>query len=137
MTRKNLWCVGVLLLTFLSNVLAEQPADIDSAFGYRLGATFDPTGAREINLELNKMMGTREYEIQPSKEYGLFKTYSVTVSPKSNRIWLISAEAKFNEPTICTREMKDLHQVLVGKYGPSLSINHPSVQKKLIFREAY
>ena len=121
MTGKAALLLACTTLAASGVSIAEEQESLTGAFGYRLGASFDTAGHEELHAYLAEALGgIREYLVTPSPGYGVFDTYTVTISPISGRILWIVAKRKLDDRELCKREMTDLHKVLGRKYGPSL-----------------
>jgi hypothetical protein len=115
--------IAVLLLAFADTGVARE--SIESAFGQRLGANFDPASATSID----EMLFSREkaYSFDPAEAYADLETYYVLLTPITHRIYGIWAQAKMTSSDVCHREQDVLMTILRKKYGPS---NNPDKELK-------
>jgi hypothetical protein len=80
---------------------------IEGAFGVRLGDTY------QVNDKL--IQRTREFEFTPVSSSDIFQTYHVKLTPKSRKIYSISAEG-YVQNEIVYEKMDSLRYELAKKY---------------------
>jgi|DEB0MinimDraft_6_1074348.scaffolds.fasta_scaffold00749_7 hypothetical protein len=93
---------------------SEYTAQINGAFGIRLGDVFDKDraiGTRKLES------GETLYVFRPSKPYLAFNTYYALLSPKTDIIYEIWATGKYENKANAERELSLLKSILGKKYG--------------------
>lgn len=88
-------------------------ADATGAFGFEFGQVFDTAQHEPLGEDLE---GGVKYAIRPDNPYGLLTEYTVTVTPRSHRVYRITAQGTFSSMKGCRAELARLEQVLERKY---------------------
>lgn len=88
--------------------------EISGAFGYRLGAPFNIPDAV---LEVKHKNGLHEYRIKPAVGLNSFDTYSIRITPKTKKIFNITATARRETSDSVSQVHKGLSDLLERKYG--------------------
>jgi hypothetical protein len=113
--RKAIIILAVLY-PLAGNSFALEP--IGSAFGKRLGSSFDPASAVSVG-ELFWGDGEKTYTFTPLEPYAGLDTYYVLLTPITHRIYGIWAQQSMTSDEDCHREQDALMAILRKKYGPS------------------
>lgn len=91
--------------------------NLKGAFGVEFGEKVsDEKHGFERVLKYSLSAGHR-YLFDPEDPYGKFEEYSVMVTPESNRVFKIRAEADFQHRSDCESELVAVKHSLEKKYG--------------------
>lgn len=84
------------------------------AFGYKLGESTNTSNLKKI---ATKTHAGDEYSFSPDNLYGVFNDYRIRVTPKTNRVFFISAKGEVKNRAECESEFGAVSSVLDKKYG--------------------
>ena len=96
-----------------ANHASSQAAEIEGAFGLKLGDVFDTS----MGQEKKSMSPQLSYTFTPTNRVRNFEWHSVTLTQKDHRICTISAIATFKSRLEADVEIDVLMKVLQDKYG--------------------
>jgi hypothetical protein len=116
--RKN----GRTDLIELLKPVTPGSAEIEGAFGFKLGEVFDLSKGQRVTskeyeftrLDNMDLVATREYEVVPDKPLAGFTNYRVTIAPLSHRIYFIQA---LGPQSALEDQCPVIATALAGKYG--------------------
>ena len=117
----------VFFILLLACSLAQAQEQICSAFGKRLGDTFDPTKSTEANALDD---GMPLYSFSPENKFRTFSHYYVSITPKTHKICAIWALGTIENKHKCEKEQDLLMAILGEKYG------EPDKNKPYNFRDS-
>ena len=128
---------GILILLVLAAAAvpghSQERAPIDGAFGYQLGATWQPeagsAGKREADGDF--------FFVTPPQPFQSFSEYFVAVTPSSGVIFEISGSRQFDSPAGCMAEMGLVEAKLDAKYSGGIISGTPSLSARRIVYRRY
>jgi|GEM_PF-3291272 len=107
---------GFQITLIMLGVLAIFPAtaaEITGAFGMEFGTRIDIKNYKQLGLDTPYGL---EYAFIPDNPFAPLNNYSVFVTPKTHRVYQVSAGARFTSDKACSNVLIDLEQVLEKKY---------------------
>ena len=107
---------GLQITLILLGVLVVLPAtasEINGAFGIEFGAEVDVNQYKQLGIDSPYGL---EYAFIPENPYEPLNNYSMFITPKTHRVYQVTAMAKFTADSACRRVLVGLEEVLEKKY---------------------
>ena len=86
---------SVLLAPVSTSLSAKE--NITGAFGVKLGQTLSSQMIKTSELKFT-YEGDDRYSFSPDKKFRSFSTYTIKITPKTRKIYFISAKKEMSEP---------------------------------------
>ena len=113
-TKAFLILASVLLAPVSTALSAEEK--ITGAFGLKLGQILSSQMIETSELAFT-YKGDDTYSFSPEKEFRSFSTYMVKITPKTRKIYSISAEGNIRSASACGKEQALIMAIIKKKYG--------------------
>lgn len=109
-TRTTL--AGIALAAWALPAAADQ-AEVTGAFGFEFGQVVDPAQLKPLGIEPK---GGLRYGFIPANPYVSLTEYELTLTPRSQRVYRITAQGTFKSMERCREELTQLEKALERKY---------------------
>ena len=105
---------SVLLALVSTSLSAEE--NITGAFGVKLGQTLSSQMIKTSELKFTYEIDDI-YSFYPEKKFRSFSTYTIRITPKTRKIYSISAQRGMYDYSTCEKEQALIMVLLTKKYG--------------------
>lgn len=105
--QRTLILLGVLVVS------SATASEISGAFGFEFGAEVDLNKYQQLGIDAPYGL---EYSFIPENPFAPLTHYSLFVTPKSHRVYKVTAIGKFTSDKACRRVLAGLEEALEKKY---------------------
>ena len=113
-TKAFLILASVLLAPVSTSLSAEEK--ITGAFGLKLGQILSSQMIKTSELAFT-YKSDNMYSFSPDKKFRSFSTYMIAITPKTRRIYAISAIGGMDDDSTCEKEQALIMAIIKKKYG--------------------
>ena len=109
-TKAFLILASVLLASVSTSLSAAEK--ITGAFGVKLGQVLSSQ-----MIKTSAFLGDNKYSFDPEKKFRSFSTYLIEITPKTRKIYSISAMGDMDDDPTCEEEQALIMAIIKKKYG--------------------
>ena len=104
------------LLTALSGIAVAEE-EIAGAFGMELGEQVSESDSRITEVEDSSRDAGLKLAFEPDHPFGALDQYHVLITPKTRKIYRVTAVGSFESASACEGELAVLQEALEERYG--------------------